>query len=60
MAMVKSRNQTSHTYNQEVAEHIAKLIIESYHPLFVAFKERMQHVDVCLAEQSVADHDRLA
>jgi len=42
MEMVKSRNQTSHTYNQEIAEHIVRLIIECYHPLFVTFQRRMQ------------------
>ncbi len=42
MEMVKSRNQTSHTYNLEIAAHIVKLILESYHPLFVAFAERMR------------------
>ena len=34
MAMINSRNQTSHTYNKETADAICKLILESYHSLF--------------------------
>ena len=44
MEMLKSRNQTSHTYNQEIAENIVKLIIKSYHPLFIAFEKHMQNL----------------
>jgi len=44
MEMIKSRNQTSHTYNQTVAEAIAQLIIGRYYPLFVAFQQKMQHI----------------
>lgn len=42
MAMIKSRNLSSHTYNPEIAEQIARQIITLYHPLFVAFQETMQ------------------
>lgn len=41
METIKSRNQTSHTYNQAVANDIANRICEQYHPLFVAFEQRM-------------------
>ncbi|MBL9179335.1 MAG: nucleotidyltransferase substrate binding protein [Verrucomicrobiaceae bacterium] len=34
MEMIKSRNQTSHTYNQETADEIVALIIASYYPEF--------------------------
>lgn len=34
MEMIKSRNQTSHTYNQSVADEIVKNIINSYHTSF--------------------------
>jgi nucleotidyltransferase substrate binding protein (TIGR01987 family) len=44
MEMIRSRNQTSHTYNQEVAEQIIELIITRYYPLFTAFEARMQHI----------------
>lgn len=42
MEMIRSRNQTSHTYNEEVADEIARRIIGTYHPLFEAFSVRMQ------------------
>ncbi|HBD9350665.1 TPA: nucleotidyltransferase substrate binding protein [Legionella pneumophila] len=42
MEMIKSRNQTSHTYNQSVADEIVKNIINSYHSSFQAFLEKMQ------------------
>jgi nucleotidyltransferase substrate binding protein (TIGR01987 family) len=42
MEMIKSRNQSSHTYNQELADEIAKNVISVYYPLFVQFEQRMQ------------------
>lgn len=42
MAMIKSRNQSSHTYNQSVADMIAERIVGDYFPLFVAFAGRMK------------------
>lgn len=42
MEMIASRNKTSHTYNEEVANEIAHKIIERYHPLFEAFSTRMR------------------
>ncbi|RNC64949.1 MAG: nucleotidyltransferase [Desulfuromonadales bacterium] len=42
MEMVKSRNQTSHTYNLEIAAEIVEKVIALYHPLFVSFEQRMQ------------------
>ncbi|AAU28966.1 TPA: nucleotidyltransferase substrate binding protein [Legionella pneumophila] len=42
MEMIKSRNQTSHTYNQSVADEIVKNIINFYHTSFQAFLEKMQ------------------
>lgn len=42
MEMIKSRNQTSHTYNQDVAEQIVDLILTRYQPLFTAFEAFMQ------------------
>ena len=40
--MIRSRNQTSHTYNEEVANEIAARITGQYAPLFQAFLLRMQ------------------
>ena len=42
MEMIRSRNQTSHTYNEEVANEIAARITSQYAPLFQAFLLRMQ------------------
>jgi nucleotidyltransferase substrate binding protein (TIGR01987 family) len=41
MEMISSRNQTSHTYNQAVADAIAGLITGRYAPLFDAFEQIM-------------------
>ena len=41
MEMIKSRNQSSHTYNEEIANDIFQKIVELYHPLFVAFQIKM-------------------
>ena len=41
MEMIKSRNQTSHTYNQHIADAIVGRILESYFPLFQSFSRRM-------------------
>ena len=40
--MIRSRNQASHTYNEEVANDIAHRIIGTYHNLFKQFAQRMQ------------------
>lgn len=45
MEMIKSRTQTSHTYNQDVAEQIAGLITQRYYPLFVAFEKKMRSIE---------------
>lgn len=42
MEMIQSRNLTSHTYNQEVADEIVERVITHYHDLFLAFEQRMQ------------------
>ncbi len=41
MEMIKSRNQTSHTYQQKIADEIAGLIVERYFPLFQGFLWKM-------------------
>lgn len=46
MAMIKSRNQSSHTYNQVVADAIVNAVIGHYHRLLVAFERRMQQIEV--------------
>ncbi len=41
MEMIKSRNQSSHTYDEEVADRIIQKIINNYYYLFLAFKQEM-------------------
>jgi len=41
MDMIKSRNETSHTYNEETANAIILKIIRVYHPLFFDFGQKM-------------------
>ena len=44
MEMIKSRNQTSHTYRQQVADEIAGLILRRYFPLFQQFLTTMNRL----------------
>lgn len=44
MEMIKSRNQTAHTYNEAVANAICEQILRLYYPLFTAFELKMQHL----------------
>ena len=41
MDMLKSRNKTSHTYNQETADEICKVVREQYHLLFRQLDEKL-------------------
>ena len=42
MEMIKSRNKTSHTYNEEIAQEIYLKILNEYHSAFIQFQEVMQ------------------
>ena len=42
MEMIKSRKQSSHTYNQEVADEITEKIIQQYYALFAEFKNKIK------------------
>ena len=42
MEMIKSRNQTSHTYNKSIADEIVKRILNNYHAAFKCFLEKME------------------
>lgn len=44
MEMIKSRNQSSHTYNQEIAEGIAEQIANSYISLFLDLEVKMNQL----------------
>lgn len=41
MEMIKSRNKSSHTYNEETAKEIVKNVVEWYYGLFLKLKDRM-------------------
>ncbi len=42
MEMIKSRNKTSHTYNEETAEDIFLKVIHLYYPAFLFFQQKME------------------
>jgi len=42
MAMVLSRNASSHTYNEQVAEQMVKAIINDYYPLLENLQTEME------------------
>ncbi|MDI6731106.1 MAG: nucleotidyltransferase substrate binding protein [Candidatus Margulisbacteria bacterium] len=44
MNMIQSRNETSHTYNDEVSKKIAQSIINQYYPEFVRLEERLSEL----------------
>ena len=41
MGMIKSRNQSAHTYNKETADEISGLILADYFPRFKALEQKM-------------------
>ena len=43
MDMIKSRNKTSHTYNEETANEIYFKILNEYFPAFQEFKKTMEN-----------------
>ena len=42
MKMIEARNQTSHTYNIEIAQTIVQSICQSFYPAFQAFAEQFK------------------
>lgn len=42
MEMIKSRNQTSHTYNKSVAEQIIHQVLTGYYSAFKVFSQKME------------------
>lgn len=45
MDMIKSRNKTSHTYNEETADDIFMKVIYEYFEEFVNFRDKMEALD---------------
>ena len=41
MESIEDRNMTSHNYDDETAEEIYEAIVNTYHPLLMAFEEKM-------------------
>ena len=44
MDMIRSRNLTSHTYNEGTAAQIASAILETYFPEFAAFQDQLARI----------------
>jgi nucleotidyltransferase substrate binding protein (TIGR01987 family) len=44
MDMIKSRNKTSHTYNEATADEIFLKIVRDYHSELKQFKDRMEEL----------------
>ena len=44
MDMIKSRALTAHTYNEDVAEEIARAIFNQYFPEFLNFRKRVKEL----------------
>ncbi len=42
MAMIQSRNLSSHTYDEQTAEYLVTAIINDYFPLFAALQKEME------------------
>lgn len=42
MGMIKSRNQSSHTYHEETAREIVRAVANAYGALLVRFEEKMR------------------
>ena len=45
MEMIKSRNLTTHTYNESTADQVSEAILESYASEFAVFLERFQELE---------------
>ena len=45
MAMIESRNQTSHTYNEDLADEITKAILTQYVPEFEKFQRKFTELE---------------
>lgn len=44
MEMIKNRNLTSHTYNEEITKEIYNNIIHVFYPLFVTFQQKIEGI----------------
>lgn len=46
MDMIKARNLTSHTYNTEIAEGIAKDVLSRFYPAFADMEKRFSQISI--------------
>ena len=44
MDMLRSRNRTSHVYNEETAAEIARAVVATYHPLFCELEKKLNEL----------------
>ena len=44
MDMIKSRNQTSHIYDEKTVEEIVQLVVKSYYPLLLACDDALERI----------------
>lgn len=44
MDMLKSRNRTSHTYNEDTAKEIAEAVFTRYYDLFIHLRSKLQEI----------------
>ena len=56
MDMIKARNETSHTYNEETADDILNKIITEYFPVFEIFEKNMEEL-ITGKQTSIFDKD---
>ncbi|MCB0520369.1 MAG: nucleotidyltransferase substrate binding protein [Lewinellaceae bacterium] len=45
MDMLKSRNKTSHTYNEETAKQVVEAILKTYFALFKKLESKMENIE---------------
>jgi nucleotidyltransferase substrate binding protein (TIGR01987 family) len=45
MEMIQSRNRSTHTYNEKIANEIADLIVNDYFGAFEKFEQRFLHLE---------------
>jgi nucleotidyltransferase substrate binding protein (TIGR01987 family) len=45
MAMIENRNQTSHTYNEDLADEISRAILTQYVPAFEKFQVKFAELE---------------
>ncbi len=44
MDMIQSRNETSHTYNEETSKKITKSIVDQYHSEFIKLERKLKEL----------------